>query len=162
MLFIFIQKKRAQKCSSKCPTSPFKNSISIPSLQLIDASTTQLIGRGMMPFFWKWVPLIFLFNHIYYERMYRHNHPQGMSSPSMWLWSIWWTLLNPITRGDQGPTVLNSLEAHVYWHAILATIMQMVFWFKSQLCHSFHYVTQFPLRWYVRFNKVTHQMQSET
>lgn len=73
-----------------------KNLISIRSLQLIDASSTQLIGKGMVPLFRKYVPLICLFSHIYYGRMYRHNHPQGMSSFSLWLWSVWWTLLRSI------------------------------------------------------------------
>lgn len=53
---------------------------------------------------------------------------------------------DPFICGDQRPTALNSLGVHIYYRAILATIMQVVFWFKSQLCHSSHYVTQFPLR----------------
>lgn len=102
MLFIFIQKVRAQKYSSKCPTSFFKNPISIRSLQLIDASSTQLICKVMVPLFRKYVPLICLFSHIYYGRMYRHNDPQGMSSLSLWLWSIWWTLLRSIHMWRSG------------------------------------------------------------
>lgn len=162
MLFIFIQKVRAQKYSSKCPTSFLKNPVSIRSLQLIGASSTQLIVKCMMPLFRKYVPLICLFSHIYYGRMYRHNHPQGMSSLSLWLWSIWWTLLRSIHMWRPETHCFKFFKSTHLLSAILATIMQMVFWFKSQLCHSFHYVTQFPLRWYVRFNKVTHQMQSET